>query len=343
MRKIYILALLAAMSCGIATADTQHKVQAGETLQSIASRYGVTVDAIKAVNPKAAKYVYAGMMLSIPDATAAPAQTVSADTPASAPAKAIVAADQPAKSAVAADQPTAAISADQPAAIPNQADIAAQQAAMQAAILADVPASARPLIEATMNAAANPATAAPGGPCPADQRVRSSAKNNSVNLEWGSLDAFRQQGALAKVTVDYSQCLVEGKKSVDQWLADKGGNWTQDWPKESSNSHNFICTMYNFRNKDVMQLSCTAGNYQIVIRPEWIDFGDVGSQFNPFASAKAGGCIMRGTLTLYDPQGNPLCQLWLNDIKGLGEFNFEARLRAMYSELGTRLKKVVKK
>lgn len=326
MKKIFAIMLGMAMTCGITMADTQHKVQAGETLQSIASRYNVTVDALKAANPKAAKYVYAGMTLTIPGASAAApaAVTISSDTPAAA-APVTISADTPA------------------AAAPSRVTITANTPAAAApAISADTPAAAAPVISADMPAAAAPAAAvAPGAPCPANPSVRSGAKKNTVNVEYGSIDAFRQSGT-AKVTVDYSQCLVEGQKTVDQWLRDKGGDWTKDWPKESANSHNFLCTMYGFRNKDNMQLSTVMGDYQVVVRPVWIDFGDVGSQFNPFATAKAGGCIMRGTLTLYDPQGRPLCQLWINDVKGLGDFNFESRLRKMYSELGTRLRKEVK-
>lgn len=295
MKKIFAIMAGLTMACGLVWADTEHKVKAGETLQSIASQYSISVDALKSANPKAAKYVYAGMTLVIPSSDAVVTTTT---TPATSPA-------------TSSSSTTSTTSTKSNASAPTSPSPKSK--------------------------------VAPGQTCPADQSVRSSAKKNSVNVEFGSLDSFCQSGAEARVIVDYSQCMVEGKKKLDQWLADKGGDWFKDWPKESANCHNSFCVFYNSRNKDNMQLSTISGTYQVVIRPEWIDFGDVGSQFNPFSTPKAGGCVMRGTITLYDPQGKALCQLWINDVKGLGEINFESRLRSMYQELGNRLKKVVKK
>lgn len=45
---------------------TEHVVQKGETIESIAAKYGVTVDELKRINQKAAKFLYAGMKLVIP-------------------------------------------------------------------------------------------------------------------------------------------------------------------------------------------------------------------------------------------------------------------------------------
>lgn len=48
----------------------EHVVQRGETLESIAKKYGVTVDDLKQANKDATKYLYAGMKLVIPQKTA---------------------------------------------------------------------------------------------------------------------------------------------------------------------------------------------------------------------------------------------------------------------------------
>lgn len=65
---IAILALLATHSIlyNNVWADVTHRVRAGETLASIAKKYGVTTDAIKSLNPQTERYVYAGMDLTIP-------------------------------------------------------------------------------------------------------------------------------------------------------------------------------------------------------------------------------------------------------------------------------------
>ena len=45
----------------------EHKIAKGETLYSIAEKYGVTVEEIKKANPKAGNYFYAGMTIQIPN------------------------------------------------------------------------------------------------------------------------------------------------------------------------------------------------------------------------------------------------------------------------------------
>lgn len=49
-----------------AQSETKHIVKRGETLESIANKYGTTTDEIIKLNPDAAQFVYAGMELRIP-------------------------------------------------------------------------------------------------------------------------------------------------------------------------------------------------------------------------------------------------------------------------------------
>lgn len=60
--SLIALTLWAQTSGGSAT----HKIQPGETLVSIAQRYGTTVEAIQELNPTTLRYVYAGMTLTLP-------------------------------------------------------------------------------------------------------------------------------------------------------------------------------------------------------------------------------------------------------------------------------------
>ncbi len=52
-----------------AQTNTSHIVLRGETLESIAKKYGKTVDDLQRLNPSTKKYVYAGMKLIIPPAS----------------------------------------------------------------------------------------------------------------------------------------------------------------------------------------------------------------------------------------------------------------------------------
>lgn len=69
--KVKFALLFIACVFGIASVFAQegyveHKIAKGETLYSIAEKYGVTVAEIKKANPKAGNYFYAGMTIQIP-------------------------------------------------------------------------------------------------------------------------------------------------------------------------------------------------------------------------------------------------------------------------------------
>lgn len=73
---------MAICSATYAQTTTEHVVQRGETLQSIATKYGVSVDELKQANKDAQNYLYAGMKLVIPQktTTVSPAEPVKNET-----------------------------------------------------------------------------------------------------------------------------------------------------------------------------------------------------------------------------------------------------------------------
>lgn len=70
MKTLTIRALLTAAillcACGFAIART-HTVEKGETLESIAALYGISVDDLTQANPTAAKLFFVGQKLTVPD------------------------------------------------------------------------------------------------------------------------------------------------------------------------------------------------------------------------------------------------------------------------------------
>ena len=73
MRTVVLMLLVVSGTMSV-MADTTHVVNRGETLQSIAQKYGVAVDQIIAANPQASQFIYVGMELTIPgSAVQAPA------------------------------------------------------------------------------------------------------------------------------------------------------------------------------------------------------------------------------------------------------------------------------
>ncbi len=65
MRQLTLLLLFLCTVAFNLKAQTEHVIQRGETLETIAKHYGVTVDELKSANPKL-NFVYAGKKLNIP-------------------------------------------------------------------------------------------------------------------------------------------------------------------------------------------------------------------------------------------------------------------------------------
>ena len=72
LRKLFSAALVSAVMLfltavsGYAQGTVTHVVKRGETIESIADRYGTTADTIQRLNPDASEFVYVGMELKIP-------------------------------------------------------------------------------------------------------------------------------------------------------------------------------------------------------------------------------------------------------------------------------------
>lgn len=69
MKKRFLCSLLLAIGVLVCMAQTmqKHTVQRGETMESIAQKYGVTVSAMKEANPNIGEYFYVGMVLNVPE------------------------------------------------------------------------------------------------------------------------------------------------------------------------------------------------------------------------------------------------------------------------------------
>lgn len=74
-----VLVLVSGAAVAYSQNTVKHVVDRGETLQSIAQRYGTTVDKIIELNPDAAQIVYLGMELQIPVTQVASSKTTIAN------------------------------------------------------------------------------------------------------------------------------------------------------------------------------------------------------------------------------------------------------------------------
>lgn len=69
-RRLMLVLIAASMATGIMSADIIHTVNRGETLSSIAQKYGVSEEKIIKANPQAAQFIYVGLELTIPTSSA---------------------------------------------------------------------------------------------------------------------------------------------------------------------------------------------------------------------------------------------------------------------------------
>ena len=77
--RMAVVAAFITLCAATAVAQTarKHVIERGETLESIATRYGVTTEEIIKLNPGAAQFVYVGMELTLPEK---PVETAAGDT-----------------------------------------------------------------------------------------------------------------------------------------------------------------------------------------------------------------------------------------------------------------------
>ena len=67
MKKLLMIVVVLLSFTQMVAQQISHTIQRGETLESIAQKYNVSVEALKKANPNAANIVYVGMKLNIPE------------------------------------------------------------------------------------------------------------------------------------------------------------------------------------------------------------------------------------------------------------------------------------
>lgn len=87
----------------------------------------------------------------------------------------------------------------------------------------------------------------------------------------------------------------------------------------------------------------TDAKYKMVIYVDYMDMGNGGSSFNPFASVKAGGVIMKGRCDVIDVKaGQYVCRMAFDEVKGVGHPSETVRLGMTYFELASNIFKLAK-
>ena len=145
----------------------------------------------------------------------------------------------------------------------------------------------------------------------------------------------------ALLEFDYSKAKVEDK-TLDEYLKSRGDDFVRDWPRDKETAAGYFRGRFDKKSKGLkLTTNVSEPSYKIVIRVNSLDMGNGGSTYVPYASAKAGGVIMSGTIDIIDVKSNEVvCILNVDKVKGNGHPSETVRLGMMYFELATKICKL---
>lgn len=167
--------------------------------------------------------------------------------------------------------------------------------------------------------------------------------DNPVTVKAGNPVVFNETSQ-ALVVVDYSKTMVKDQ-TLDAYLKSRGEDFVRDWPQDQDKALEYFVVRFNKKNKKGMQIGrhLTDAKYKMVIYVDYMDMGNGGSSFNPFASVKAGGVIMKGRCDVIDVKaGQYVCRMAFDEVKGLGNPSETVRLGMTYFELASNIFKLAK-
>ena len=145
---------------------------------------------------------------------------------------------------------------------------------------------------------------------------------------------LKEVGISYEIDWDHARVTNYDNLLFPAYLKKRGDDFVKDWPKDRKQAEKYFTVRFN-RKSDYLQIKDSgSGLYKMVLRIKTIDVGNGGSAFNPWASAKAGGCIIDGTIEFYDSStGQLLCVLNIVEAKGTGQPSETVRIGMALSEI----------
>ena len=148
-----------------------------------------------------------------------------------------------------------------------------------------------------------------------------------VNLRSGDPKVLLQNVTIG-FEVDWDHARVTNWEGLlwPQYLQKRGEDFIRDWPKDREKAESYFTVRFN-KKSDYMRIDQqnTNAEYRMIVRIASIDVGNGGSTFNPWASAKAGGVIINGSIEIRDRAGNLLCVMNIIEAKGIGHMSETVR------------------
>ena len=155
----------------------------------------------------------------------------------------------------------------------------------------------------------------------------------------------------ANLVLDFSTCQVgfidDGEfekdkeiKPFNTYLKDRGDDFVRDWPGDEKKIAEYFAVQFNRKNKKGIQVAADAADakYTFKIVVEKLDVGNpVGIGFSP----KSGGAIFTGKIIVIDNASKEeVCEVAINEIKGVSTFSETARIGVAFTELGKAVAKL---
>ncbi|MBP5346999.1 MAG: hypothetical protein J6Y99_12380 [Bacteroidales bacterium] len=152
-----------------------------------------------------------------------------------------------------------------------------------------------------------------------------------------------KQDAKAVVIFDYANTKV-GDKTLNEYLQSRGADFVKDWPQDSQKAVDYFAVFLNTKHKNGKGITVgteDVSKYKMIFHVADLDMGNGGGMFIPFASAKAGGVIVNGTLELIEiATGKTVLTVDAHDVKGTSHVSETVRLGLAYGELAKMVAKL---
>lgn len=161
--------------------------------------------------------------------------------------------------------------------------------------------------------------------------------NNTVSVKSGK-SSLLKESSKAFLEVDYSATTI-GDQTLAEYLEKRGENFVNNWPKDTEYAAKYFKERFNKKNKGLKIIPDESdASYKIVIHVHNLNMGNSGSTFIPYASAKAGGIVMTGTVDIVDMKTNEVvCTLDVDRVKGVKHVSATVRMGLMFMELATKI------
>ena len=144
---------------------------------------------------------------------------------------------------------------------------------------------------------------------------------------------LKKVGITYEIDWDHARVVNYDNLLWQQYLKKRGADFVRDWPKDRKQAEKYFTVRYN-KKSDYMQIvESGSGEYKMVVKLSTIDVGNGGASFNPWASAKAGGVIMNGTIEFRNKAGKVVCVLNIINAKGVGSASETIRLGVTLNEI----------